>query len=71
MFTFPQPVYNHKYLIAKIKSFEGKINTKFHDNAIPKESSHRICLSVIIIDSFLKWVKAVFEYKDKRAKKDK
>ena len=26
------------------------MNTKFHDNKIPKEGSHGVCLSVILID---------------------
>ena len=46
-----EPVYNEKYLKAKIKSYNGKINTNFLDNKIPKESSQFICLSVILIDS--------------------
>ena len=44
-------VYNEKYLKAKIKSYNGKINTHFHTNKIPKESSTFICLSVIVIGS--------------------
>ena len=44
-------VYNGKYLKAKIKSYNGKINANFHDNKIPKEGSQFICLSVILIDS--------------------
>ena len=46
-----EPVYNEKYLIAKIKSYNGKINTNFHNNKIPKEGSRFICLSVILVDS--------------------
>ena len=45
------PVYNEKYLKAKIKSYNGKINTNFHKNKIPKEGSQFIFLSVILIDS--------------------
>ena len=44
-------VYNEKYLKAKMKSYNGKTNTNFHDNKIPKEGSQFICLSVILIDS--------------------
>ena len=44
-------MYNEKYLKAKIKSYNGKINTNFHNNRIPKEGSQCICLSVILIDS--------------------
>ena len=46
-----ESVYNEKYLKAKIKSYNGKINTNFHNNEIPKEDSQRICLSVILINS--------------------
>ena len=46
-----EPVCNEKYLKAKIKSYNGKINTNFHNNKIPKEGSQFICLSVILIDS--------------------
>ena len=46
-----EPVYNEKYLKAKIKSYNGKINTNFHDNRIQREGSQFICLSVILIDS--------------------
>ena len=47
-----EPVYNEKYLKTKIKSFNGKINTNFHNNKIPKEDSRYIFLSLIFIDSF-------------------
>ena len=45
------PVYNEKYLKAKIKSYNGKIITIFHNNKIPKEGSQCICLSVLLINS--------------------
>ena len=45
-------VYNEKYVKAKIKFYNGKINTNFHDDKIPKEGSQFICLSVILIDCF-------------------
>ena len=46
-----EPVYNEKYLKTKIKSYNGKINTDFYNNKIPKECPQFICLSVILIDS--------------------
>ena len=49
-----EPVYNEKYLEAEIKSYNGKINTNFHNNKIPKEGSKFICLSVIFIDSIFR-----------------
>ena len=46
-----EPVYNEKYLKAKIKSYNGKISTNFHDNKIPRGGSQLICLSVMLINS--------------------
>ena len=46
-----EPVYNEKYLKAKIKSFNAKMNTNFHKNKIRKEGSPFICLSVTLINS--------------------
>ena len=34
-----EPVYNEKYVKAKIKSYKEKINTNFYNNKIPKEGS--------------------------------
>ena len=34
-----------------MKSYHGKINLNFQGNKIPKEGSHFICLSMILIDS--------------------
>ena len=41
------PVYNEKYLKANIKSYNGKINTDFHNNKMLREGSQCICLTVI------------------------
>ena len=49
-----EPVYNEKCLKVKIKSFNGKINTNFYNNKIPKEGSQFISLSVIFIDSVIR-----------------
>ena len=43
-------MFNENDLKAKIKSYNGKVNTNFHDNEIPKGSQF-LCLSVILIDS--------------------
>ena len=34
----------------KIKAFNGKMNTNFHNNKIPKEGSQFVCLPEILID---------------------
>ena len=49
-----KPVYTEKYLKTKIKSYNGKIKTNFHNNKIPREGSQFICLSTILIDSFFR-----------------
>ena len=41
-----EPLYNEKYLKAKIKSYNGKINTNLHNN---KRRFSFICWSVILI----------------------
>ena len=46
--------YNEKCLKTEIKSFEGKINTSFHSDKVPKECSQCICVSMILIDSVYK-----------------
>lgn len=45
-------------LETKIKSYGDKINTNFHENRIPKQSSHCVCLSVILTDSVFKMGKS-------------
>ena len=52
-----QLAYNKKYLKAKIKYFNGKINTNFHNNKIRKKGSQCICLLVILTSSVFKQVK--------------
>ena len=46
-----EPVYNEKYLKAKVKSYNEKRNKNFFGNKMSKEGSQLICLSVILIDS--------------------
>ena len=48
------PVYNNKYLKTEIKSYEGKVNTIFHNDKMSADGSHIIYLSVVIIDSVFK-----------------
>ena len=47
-----EPISNKKYLKAEIKSYNGKVNTNFHNNnKISKEGSQFLCESVILINS--------------------
>ena len=46
-------LYNEIDLKVKIKYQEGNVNTCFHNNKMPKEGSHCICLSAVLIHSDL------------------
>ena len=42
-----KPVYDQKYLKAKVREFDGKIKTNFLGNEIPKENMHYICIACL------------------------
>ena len=46
-----EPVYEYKYLKAKVREFDGVIKTKFLGNDMQKESMHYICIACITVDS--------------------
>ena len=48
-----EPVYEYRYLKAKIREFDGMIKTNFLGNDIPKENMHYTCIACITIDSVL------------------
>ena len=52
-------MYNEKYLKDKIKSYNRKINTNFHNNKIPKQSYKLIRVSLGLIDSVFGQVKII------------
>ena len=43
-----------KYIQAKIKSYEDKVNTNFQGKKTPKENSSYKCLSIITLESIIK-----------------
>ena len=47
------PVRDDKYIIAKLRIFNGTNRTTFTDNIIPFEKNHYTCISAIDIDSVL------------------
>ena len=51
------PVYDEKYIKAKIKEFNGVVNTNFWGNKIPKAGVHHTCIACISIDSVMKMEK--------------
>ena len=48
------PIRDDKYIIAKLKIFNGTNRTTFTDNIIPIERNNYICIAAIDIDSVLK-----------------
>ena len=49
-----QPIYENKYLKAKVREFNGNIKTNFLGNDIPKENMYYTCIACINLDSVLK-----------------
>ena len=49
-----EPVYEYKYLKAKVREFNGVIKTNFLGNDVPKENMYYTCIACITIDSVLK-----------------
>ena len=50
-------VYDKKYIKAKLREFNGVVNTNFCGDEIPKEGVHHTCMACINIDSVLKMEK--------------
>ena len=49
-----EPVYEHRYLKAKVREFDGVMKTNFLGNDMPKEKMHYTCIACITIDSVLR-----------------
>ena len=49
-----EPVYEYRYLKAKVREFDGVIKTNFLGNDMPKENIHYNCIACITIDSVLR-----------------
>ena len=49
-----QPIYENKYLKAKVREFDGNIKTNFLGNNLPKENTYYTSIICIIINSAIK-----------------
>ena len=49
-----KPIYENKYLKAKVREFDGDIKTNFLSNGLPKENTYYTCIASITIDSVLR-----------------
>ena len=63
--------YDEKYKKAKVKKFNGVVNTNFSDNEVPKERVHYTCIACTNIDSVIKMDKRNYPqvYIEERKKK--
>ena len=52
-----EPVYEYKYLKAKVREFDGVIKTNFLGNDMPKENMHYTYIACITIDSVINFDK--------------
>ena len=48
------PIRNEKYILAKLKIFNGVNKTTFSNDEVPMEKNHYVCAAAIDIDSVLK-----------------
>ena len=51
------PVYDEKYIKAKVREFNGVIKTNFLGDEVPKENKHYTCIACITIDSVMRMEK--------------
>ena len=49
-----EPIYENKYLKAKVREFDSDIKTNFLSNGLPKENTFSTCIACITIDSVLR-----------------
>ena len=49
-----KPIYEQKYLEAKVREFDGVIKTNLLGNGVPKENMHYTCIACITIDSVMR-----------------
>ena len=53
------PVYDEKYIKAKVIEYNGVIETNFLGNEVPKEGIYYTCIACLNIDSVMKMDKKI------------
>ena len=56
-----KPVYDQKYLKAKVREFDGVIKTNFLGNEVPKENMRYACIACTTIDSVMRMDKKNYQ----------
>ena len=49
-----EPIYDKKYIKAKVKEYDGVIKTNFLGNKVPKENMRYTCIACLTIDSVVR-----------------
>ena len=49
-----EPIYENKYLKAKVREFNDDIKTNFLNNGLPKENTYYTCIACITVNSVLR-----------------
>ena len=49
-----KPIYEQKYLKAKVREYDSVIKTNFLGNGVPKENMHDTCIGCLTFDSVMK-----------------
>ena len=49
-----EPIYDKKYIKAKVREFDGVIKTNFFGNKVPKENTRYTCIACLAIDSVVR-----------------
>ena len=49
-----EPIYENKYLKAKVREFDSDIKTNFLNKGLPKENTYYPCIACITVDSVLR-----------------
>ena len=57
-----KPIYEKKYLKAKVREFGGEIKINFLGNDMPKENIYYTCIVYITIDSVMKVIKIIHKF---------
>ena len=52
-----KPVYDERYIKAKVREFSGVIKTKILGDEVPKENEHYTCIACITIDFVMRMEK--------------
>ena len=49
-----EPIYDKKYIKAKVREYDGGIKTNFLGNKVPKENMRYTCIACLTIDSVVR-----------------